>query len=411
MLYGENEMRKNLDTYLFFTFAIPHKFMSQILKEDNFPAIQTDKFIWNIIRGIEDKENEFIYISSRPVSDYPYYAKKFIGKNIYVDDVNNKKIKILEIPFCNISFFKVLSRFFSGFYYAMKEFSKKNNKKGVIIYSVTVPYLALGCIFSKIFKIQLIGIWTDPPSVENVRDGLIKSKLRKIELTLSKFFMKKFDKVISLTKQLAEDFCPDKPYLVIEGILNPNIYTQIIGNKRNEEIKTIVYTGTLEEKYGIKNIIKSFKYIDDKNVELHIYGKGNYEFEINKSCKEDSRIKYFGLKDNKEILNIQKNASFLINARSTEDEYVKYSFPSKMIEYMASGTPVITTILYGFPKEYEKYLIPLENNYPKTIAKKLLEVSKWSFDEKQKFGKNAQIFIQNKSYDKQGKKIRRFIKE
>lgn len=399
------------ESYLFFTFAIPKVEMVKIFQNDKFPAIQTDKFIWNLIKGIENEKNEIVYISSRPVSDYPYYKEKCISKKEYYINLNRKKIKILEIPFINISVFKIITRLLFGFYYGIKEFKKKKNKKAVIVYSVTIPYLILGYIFSKFYKIELIAIWTDPPSVINQRDSSIKTKLRKIELKLSKFFMRKFDKVISLTKELAEDFCPQKPYLVIEGIINLNSYENkdLEDKKVISDIKNIVYTGTLEEKYGIKNIIDSLKYITVENIELHIYGRGNYEKEIENICERDKRIKYFGFVENEKILKIQKEATFLINARSKEDEYVKYSFPSKMMEYMASGTPVITTILSGFPDEYIEHLICLENNLPETIAKKILEVLSWKTSKRRKIGENARRFILSKSYKEQGKKIKEFI--
>lgn len=405
-------MEKN--SYLFFTFAIPRKEMVRIFQNDKFPAVQTDKFIWNLIKGIENEKEEIVYISTRPVSDYPYYREKYINKKEYYINLNKKKIKILEIPFLNISVFKVITRLFFGFYYGIKEFQKKKNKKAIIVYSVTVPYLILGYIFSRFYNIKLIAIWTDPPSIINKRDSYIKTKLRKVELKLSKFFMRKFDKVVSLTKELAEDFCPKKPYLVIEGIVNLDFYEDrdLENTKRmTSDIKSIVYTGTLEEKYGIKNIIDSFKYINIENVELHIYGKGNYEKEIKNICESDKRIKYFGFIENEKILKIQKEATFLINARSKEDEYVKYSFPSKMMEYMASGTPVITTILPGFPGEYEKYLIKINDNSPIEIANKIKEVIQWKEEEKIYFGKKAKNFIKQKNYKNQGEKIKKFIFE
>ena len=74
-------MEKN--SYLFFTFAIPRKEMVRIFQNDKFPAVQTDKFIWNLIKGIENEKEEIVYISTRPVSDYPYYREKYINKKEY----------------------------------------------------------------------------------------------------------------------------------------------------------------------------------------------------------------------------------------------------------------------------------------------------------------------------------------
>ena len=76
--------------------------------------------------------------------------------------------------------------------------------------------------------------------------------------------------------------------------------------------------------------------------------------------KNNEKIKYFGVIDFESILLRQKNTDLLINPRPSIDEYTKYSFPSKIMEYMASGTPVLTTKLSGIPMEYYDYYILLK---------------------------------------------------
>jgi hypothetical protein len=44
------------------------------------------------------------------------------------------------------------------------------------------------------------------------------------------------------------------------------------------------------------------------------------------------------------------------------------------MEYMASGTPVLTTVLPGMPKEYHPYVYLLEDETAEGIAKMLTEV-------------------------------------
>lgn len=401
-------MKKN---FLFLGFWIPQDEVSKIFLEDKFPAIQTHKFILNFIKGIENEDSiECTYIFAKAVSDYPYFNKKKIEKQKIKEKILNKTLDIELIPFRNTSILKIVTRFFWSFYFSLKNYLKVKNKGGVIVYSVHVPFLLVGYLISKIFKMQLIGIWTDPPSILNERESYIKSKLRKIELKLSKILMKKFDKTIVLTKYLAEEFNPGKPYLVLEGIIDKLEVCKEKIEKNNHEIK-IVYTGSLVKRYGIENIVKAFQLIKKENIVLEIYGRGEYEEELKNISKVNSKIKYFGFIDNKKILNIQRKANFLINARDTRESYTKYSFPSKMMEYMMSGTPIITTILDGFPNEYKDYLICLKNNSSEEIAKKILEVSKWTIQEQIQFGDRAKKFILSKSYIEQGKKIVQFIEK
>lgn len=398
------------DEYLYIGFAIPQEEMNEYFKKDPFPSIQSNKFNWNVIKSLEDKEEINIeYICTAQVSNYPLFPKKYFSKKEWNVSLFNRNIEILEIPYINTEILKLITRFLSVMYYGIKKLMKLENKKGVIVCDIHTPFMLGGYLLSKLFKINYISIWTDPPAIATKRESLLKAKLRYFEAKIAKYLMSESDKVIAMTKYLAEDFAPQKPYLIIEGIIDK----KEIEDKNKQKIKTkfkkISYTGSLEERYGIKNIIDGFKLIRNEDIYLDIYGRGDYEEEIKKISLEDSRIRYFGFVQNSQILDIQRNSDFLINARSIHEEYTKYSFPSKMMEYMMSGTPIITTILDGFPEEYKKYLIALNNNSPEEISKKIEEVLKWNKEDKEIFGKKAQNFILKKSYVEQGEKIRIFL--
>ena len=99
-------------------------------------------------------------------------------------------------------------------------------------------------------------------------------------------------------------------------------------------------------------------------------------------------------------------ATLLVNPRPTDEEYVKYSFPSKTMEYMASGTPVLTTVLPGMPKEYHPYVYLLEDETAEGIAKKLKLVMAESDEVLFHKGQRAREFVlEQKNNVIQGKKI------
>ncbi|WP_312654557.1 glycosyltransferase [Proteiniclasticum sp.] len=394
--------------YLFLGFAIPQIEMTDTFERDKFPSIQTHKFNWNLIKGLEhhDKYN-FTYISARPVTDYPFFPKLKLKKNKWSVSLDDKKIEILEIPYINSGIFKIFTRFFSALFYSLTNYHSKNNKAGVIVYSVHIPYMIVGLLISKLYNIDYIAIWTDPPAVRTNVESSVKSKLRNIELYLSKLLMKKSTKIVSVTKFLAEDFAPGKPYLVMEGIINQNEinYSSQLDENRNDDLIRIVYTGSVNEKYGIKNIIDGFLSMQNKNAILEIYGRGDFENELEKITNTNKNVIYKGFVPNSEIILIQRKADFLINARSNNEEFVKYSFPSKTLEYMLSGTPLVTTMLIGIPQEYKEYLIILEDNMPITIGEKLDQIVQYTNQERSLIGKKAREFAETKNYIDQAKKI------
>lgn len=402
-------MKRN---YLFLGFAIPEEEMKTVFGKDQFPSIQTHKFNWNLIKGLENLDGvEFTYISTRPVSDFPYYPHKFVKRKRWATWLGKNEIIISEIPFINISLLKIITRTFSGLVIGILKYFKLKNKAGVVVYSVHVPYMLVGYIISKIFKVELISIWTDPPAVLNTKDSSLKRNLRKLEYKLSIKLMSKTDKVIAVTKYLAHDFAPNKPFLVIEGIVDIKDINRKSNLIKSENKKTtnFVYTGTLDARYGIKNLIQAFEEINDRNIVLDVYGKGDFQEELEQICAVSSNIRYKGFVANDQALKAQRDADFLINTRSDEDEYVKYSFPSKTLEYMLSGTPLITTILSGMPNEYENYVIPLKDNSVKSIKETISESIEMTIDNRIKLGKSALKFAESKNYNNQALEIFDFL--
>ena len=56
------------------------------------------------------------------------------------------------------------------------------------------------------------------------------------------------------------------------------------------------------------------------------------------------------------------SAAVLVNPRPNNEEYTKYSFPSKDIEYLLSGKPTVAFLLDGMPKCYQDFLYVVDQN-------------------------------------------------
>ena len=108
---------------------------------------------------------------------------------------------------------------------------------------------------------------------------------------------------------------------------------------------------------------------------------------------------------------LQQKATVLINPRNNDGEYTKYSFPSKTMEYMLSGKPVIMYKLDGVPDEYDSYLYYIGGNTADDIKKTILEVLNKSEKELESFGQKAAEFVsENKNSVVQAKRILTLLK-
>ena len=66
---------------------------------------------------------------------------------------------------------------------------------------------------------------------------------------------------------------------------------------------------------------------------LVICGDGDSRNTVLECVKMDNRVSYKGQLPREEILVLQQKATLLVNPRTSEGEFTKYSFPSKTNEY------------------------------------------------------------------------------
>ena len=94
-----------------------------------------------------------------------------------------------------------------------------------------------------------------------------------------------------------------------------------------------------------------------------------------------------------DVWKMQREVSLLVNPRQNTENFTKYSFPSKTMEYLSSGTPVLMYRLDGIPKEYDEYLHYVSGNNVQDLTsaiKELLNCDSKELDEK---AYRAQKFI------------------
>lgn len=190
-------------------------------------------------------------------------------------------------------------------------------------------------------RINVIKFVTDIPERLTYKKSIGLKK--RIYYNLIFFFMKRSQGYIFVSDAM-HNVLPKRKYITIKGQINYdfNLERTISSNR-----KIVLYSGSLTEENGLPTLLESFIQLDITKYELHIYGKGSLvELVSSYSAKYDNII-FFGFKDVETIRTAQVNADLLINPRPKSQPFVKYSFPSKMLEYLASQTPILTTRIYG----------------------------------------------------------------
>lgn len=203
-----------------------------------------------------------------------------------------------------------------------------------------------------------------------------------------------------------------KPYVILEGHSDIAMREKVPALEKKTSLRICFYAGGVSKQYGLGNLVEGFRKANIPNAQLHIYGPGDYVKELQRIAQEDSRIYYGGMLLNTEIVDKELEATLLVNPRPTHEEFVKYSFPSKTMEYMASGTPVLTTVLPGMPKEYHPYVYLMPDETADGICEKLKEVLRNSDETLFEKGMEARAFILDKKNNViQAKKILDMLKK
>lgn len=295
----------------------------------------------------------------------------------------------------NISGIKQMSQRISS-HVTLKKWLKENadQEKAVVIYSAYQPISKSIVTLCKKHGTNCYAIIPDLP-----RDMYSVARINPVKKFLSGFYVRSavktqgcFDGYIYLTGHMKEVINPAAPYIVVEGIAN-GAEAQELSLQNKAAPKAIMYAGALSEKYGLRNLIEAFLAADLGDTQLWLFGSGDFREEIEKYAQTDPRIRFFGRVPREEILEYEKQATLLVNVRSDSDAFTKYSFPSKVIEYMLSGTPLLMTRLAGIPEEYYGYTFSVSDNSVETLKAEFEKICAMPAQELLAFGAKAQEFI------------------
>ena len=352
----------------------------------------------SIIEGIGSLADNIEILNLPYIGSYPKRYNKFwsINGNFAYVTRNGNIVRGENERFCNLSGFKLISRYWKT-KKALFRWCRENKEENkiVIIYAIHTPFLK-ACIDIKekyYPSLKVVLIVPDLPEYMGGKSNRIMDFFRdKNEKILSSLYQK-VDGYVLLSKYMADYLHLNIKWTVIEGIFN-NVSDDILVDKtRNSEVKYIFYSGTLARRYGILNLVKAFTQLSNSQYRLVICGDGDSVDEIREYIKQDNRIIYKGQLPREVVLKLQRKATLLINPRTPEGEFTKYSFPSKTMEYLASGVPTLLYKLPGIPDEYYQYCYSLEDTSINALSKKIEEILAKDEYELMDMGKRARNFI------------------
>lgn len=386
---------------LFLGTLYPHEREKEFMQKSRMYDSPGNALQWSLVEGFKQFSN--LQIVTTP-SSLRYQGLKCTGSTF---SHNNGVSTDYSVSFIDI---RVVKQFISA-----RNISKiiDNQDYDVIfVYSICVNLLKPAYLYKKKHpNVKVVEIITDLPMLMSSSTNVIYRTLKHMEVIADFKYMNAIDGFILLSSEMRNKLpIGNKPWIQVEGIFNPKDRVSDIIIKPKEKI--VLYTGNLDARYGIKDLLEAFTLTEDPSYRLWICGLGDSVEYIHRSEKLDNRIKFLGAKPRCDVLKLQRQATLLVNPRHSCEEYTKYSFPSKTMEYMASGTPTVMNRLKSLPDDYIPHLFFFDDESVEGMSKKLKEILSKSSESLENFGKQASEFIMNsKTSNLQVKRIMELIEK
>lgn len=319
-------------------------YLSNTLLEDDFEILKKD--INNLINP-SNQNFHYRFLSALSLHTHveAFSLRPFLKKNESVSLVSkvspsNENLSFTYLPNKNTLIYKYLKRN-STIYKVLEEEIIKDKRQTIIIVDGLKYVLAKVALKLRRYKhVKVYGIITDNPTLLSNESSLY-----------SWLILKQYEKYDGY-------FCLSEGLNKLANVNNKLSYLffgfaeEMPKQARPQKEPYFFTCGALYKRYGIINLIEAFLKLKTNN-QLLIAGHGPLIKEIKEYEQKDQRIRYLGLLSRNDILKYEEHATLNINARLFDESLDQYSLPSKVLEYLASGTPLLSTIHTSLMNEYK----------------------------------------------------------
>jgi len=352
---------------------------------------QINSFQWALIDGLKSNLSTgetLTVVNSLPVGVFPTHYRKWVLPS------RSHGIHFHEIGCVNLPWFKQRMRAKQAEAELERWYAMSPDNRTLILYSLYLPYMqAVKAMKRRHPDLKSSVIVTDLPNDLGISSGR-RGLLRRIEYARGKRSMelsRQFDGFVFLTAPMAEALgVQDRPSMVLESLVSAETAVAKTVDLPSDSRPSVLYTGTLNRELGIGELLQAFQGM--KDIQLWLCGRGDMESEIQQAATDFENIRFFGFVPQTNALALQANADALINPRTSQGAFTRYSFPSKTLEYMRSGKPVLCCKLEGIPEEYDQFLRYIEPQNVKGIQLAVQKVLALPKQEREAIGLRARTF-------------------
>lgn len=258
----------------------------------------------------------------------------------------------------------------------------------------------------------------DPPVQTRTAKNWATSQLLRLMDGWTRRLLRVPGHVIALTEKAAQDFTPHAKILVMDGAIVPpkppseGSPNEVHATDHEGRGCRVVFTGALTSYNGIRELVDAIPLVSSPGIEFHLYGSGELSAFVEEASAALENLMVHGHVDSTAMSEVQQDAFLLINPRQINHPVSDVTFPSKVLEYMVSGTPVLSTRLRCFSSEYDGCVFFAETGSPEDLAERIDTVAGLPSEERSRVGSAGREFVLlNRTWEASVRRIYEFLRE
>ena len=171
----------------------------------------------------------------------------------------------------------------------------------------------------------------------------------------------------------------------------------------------VYFAGSLSESAGVNLLLDAIPHVTDATLEFWVSGRGPLEGRLKQQSASDPRIRFFGFVSDDEYSTMLQKAAVLVNPRPSRLLENRYNFPSKLMEYLAAGRPILSTATSDVAEHYGSDLIVLEDETPQGLARCIERSAAIPAEERAALGARARAAVDGVTWRTEAERIIEFI--
>jgi glycosyltransferase involved in cell wall biosynthesis len=285
------------------------------------------------------------------------------------------------VPFINITPLKQLTIGLATAFELLRWGWRNRAARHRVVYSynLSVPPGAFTLLAARLIRAKTVVSLCD---IEVPGETVPGGPYWKFDHALQRRLIPRFDGHTVASQAIADDFLRGRSALRLEGGVSDKLLDQtanaappLQSMRRDPREFVIVIAGQLGELNGIPLLLDAFSRLRGDHFRLRIAGAGPLEHHICAAAARDPRIEFLGRLPLDRVLETYASADVLLNLRITRSLNTKYFFPSKMMEYLVSGVPVISTCTGHVEEEFGAFTFLLRDETPEALAQLIERVA------------------------------------